>query len=141
MKIRSKELSDTDRMETFDALYTAVGTLRGRDAAKQFLRNILTESERIMLGRRILIARELLGGATYDDIVEDYGVGRDTITRIARWLDEQLPGYEKVLADMAQELKDRNEKFKDRKKYATSALYRLKKKYPMHFLLFPPHKR
>lgn len=141
MKIRASELSGADKLATLDALYTAAGTLRGRDATQQFLRDLLTESERIMLGRRILIARELLSGATYDDIVETYGVGRDTIRRIARWLDDQLPGYDTVIADMEREFKERNEKLEDQKKYATSALNRLKKKYPMHFLLFPPRKR
>jgi hypothetical protein len=32
------------------------------------------------------------------------------------------------------------EKRQEKKLYATSALYRLKKKYPLHFLLFPTPK-
>jgi uncharacterized protein YerC len=124
-------------MEVLDTLYTAAGTIRGRDSAKDFMRELLTESERIMLGRRILIARELLFGSTYDEIVEKYKVGKDTILRVAKWLDDQFPGYENTVADVDREFAERKQKADDRYMYATSALYRLKKKYPLHFLLFP----
>jgi len=140
MRVKSHELNENDRMVILDALYTAAGTVRGRDDAKKLLRGLLTESERIMLGRRILIARELLFGATYDEIVEKYNVGKDTVLRIVRWLDEQFPGYEDVLEDMEKEMKDRKKKAEDKHLYATSALYRLKKKYPLHFLFFPTPK-
>lgn len=140
MRVQAKKLSSTERTEVLDALYTAAGTLKGREAAKGFLRNLLTESERIMLGRRILIARSLLSGMSYDEIVERYKVGKDTIRNVSGWLDEQLPGYEKVIADMETEFGKRNEKQRDKRLYATSALHRLKQKYPLHFLLFPESK-
>jgi uncharacterized protein YerC len=127
-------------METLDALYTAAGSLKGRDAMKRFLKDLLTESERIMLGRRILVARALLMGKTHDEIVQEMKVGKDTTARISKWLDDQLPGYEEAIEGMEKELKDRQEKYEDKKLYATNAFYRLKKKYPMHFLLFPKPK-
>jgi len=68
MKRKISELSEKERITTLDALYTAAGSLKGREAMKLFLRDLLTESERIMLGRRILIARLLLTGATRRDI-------------------------------------------------------------------------
>lgn len=140
MKIRAKQLTDKQRMETLDELYTAAGTVRGREAMKLFLRDLLTQSERIMLGRRILIARKLLAGGIYDDIATDLRVGHDTIHRVHRWLHDQFPGYERAVKEMEQELKKRQEKWEDKKLYATSTLYRLKKKYPLHFLLFPTPK-
>jgi uncharacterized protein YerC len=139
MRVKSKLLSDSERMETLDALYTAAGTLKGRDAAKNFLKDLLTESERIMLGRRILIARALLSGHTHDEIVATYKVGKDTIGKIARWLDDQLPGYEKVVDDMEAEFKTRQDKVDiARDPFSFKAL---KKKYPLHFLLFPNIKK
>jgi uncharacterized protein YerC len=140
MKVKAKKLTDKQRIETLDALYTAAGTVRGREAMKLFLRDLLTESERIMLGRRILIARKLIGGTIYDDIASELRVGHDTIYRVHRWLYDQFPGYERVIKDMEQEFKKRQEKWEDKKLYATSMLYRLKKKYPLHFLLFPTPK-
>jgi uncharacterized protein YerC len=148
MKRKSSDLSDMERMQTLDALYTAAGTVKGRAAMKLFLRDLLTESERIMLGRRILIARKLLAGASYGEIGEELKVGFDTIERIQHWLHDQLPGYEKAVEEMEKEFKKREERSRmtadgkvDRYLYATSALYRLKKKYPLHFLLFPTPKR
>ena len=137
MKVRARELSDKQRIETLDALYTAAGTVYGRSAMKLFLRDLLTESERIMLGRRILIARHLLAKTTYDDIADALKVGHDTIQRVQRWLDDQFPGYERAIHEMEKEFTKRKKNFDDKHMYATSAIYRLKKKYPLHFLLFP----
>ncbi len=147
MKVRAKELSDEERIKTLDALYTAAGTVRGRVAMKTFLRDLLTESERIMLGRRILIARGTLAGRSADDIAEEMRVGYDTVYKVRRWLDDQFPGYENAIREMEKEFAKRkgarggHEKKGgesiDRYLYATSALYRLKKKYPLHFILFP----
>lgn len=136
MKVRAKDLSDVQRIEVLDALYTAAGTVRGRDAMRLFLRDLLTESERVMLGRRIIIARRLIGGATYDEIAADMKVGHDTVGRVQRWLWDKLPGYEQAIAGLEDELRKRDQRRKDKERYATDILYRLKKKYPGHFLLF-----
>lgn len=140
MKVKARELSDDERIATLDALYTAAGTVRGRAAMKSFLRDLLTESERIMLGRRIRIARHLIAGRSHEDIAAEMRVGFDTIYKVRRWLDDQFPGYEQVVADMEKEFASRKKKSNEKRLYATSALYRLKKKYPLHFLLFPTPK-
>jgi uncharacterized protein YerC len=133
MKVRIKTLPEKQRIEVLDILYTAAGGVRGRAAMKLFLRDLLTESERIMLGRRIIIARMLIAGETQRRIEEELKVGRDTIGRVQRWLDDQLPGFESAVAELEKELSAREFK----RLYAQSALFRLKKKYPAHFLLFP----
>ncbi len=140
MKVKAKNLSEKQRIETLDALYTAASTIKGRAAMKLFLRDLLTESERIMLGRRILIARRLIAGESYRVIGRDLHMGIDTVWRVRRWLVDQLPGYEHAIKEMEKEFKERKRKYEDKKLYATSALYRLKKKYPLHFLLFPTPK-
>ena len=83
------ELSEKERIATLDALYTAAGAVRGRSAMKLFLRDLLTESERVMLGRRILISQLLEKGRRYEDISKMLGVGYDTISRIHHWLRAQ----------------------------------------------------
>lgn len=109
---------------------------------KTFLKDLLTESERIMMGRRILIARLLLSGKTYAEIKDDLRVGNSTIRTVERWLNDQFPGYESAVRGMEKEFEAREKRYDDKYMYATSALYRLKKKYPLHFLLFPwPKKR
>lgn len=133
MKVRARNLTDKERMEVLDMLYTAAGAVRGRDAMKLFLRDLLTESERIMLGRRIIIARMLIAGESHRMIEKELRVGRDTVWRVQLWLCDQFPGFENAIAELEKELDKREFK----KQYATSALFRLKKKYPAHFLLFP----
>src|SRR3989338_521726 len=141
MKVKANELTKEQHIAVLDALYTAAGTVKGRDAMKLFLRDLLTESERIMLGRRILIARMLIAGSTFDEINTGLHVGKDTVWRVEKWLSDQLPGYENAIKDMEREFDRRKKKSDDKYLYATSALYRLKKKYPIHFLLFPLPKR
>lgn len=136
MRVHPKTLKDEERVRTLDALYIAAGAVHGRDAMKLFLRDLLTESERIMLGRRIRIARALIAGSPRRDIMRELKVGPDTIQRVDRWLNDQFPGYEQAIAELEKEFAKR----KDKKAYATSALYRLKKKYPGHFLLFQAKK-
>ena len=133
MKRRLKDLSERETIVTLDALYTAASAVRGRDAVKLFLRDLLTPSERIMLGRRIIIARMLMSGTSYEEIARRMAVGHATVGRVHRWLKDQLPGYEQAIKGMEQAFDERNKK----KLYATSMLYRLKKKYPLHFLLVP----
>lgn len=143
MKVKASELTKEDRIGVLDALYTAAGTVKGRADMKMFLRDLLTESERIMLGRRILIARMLLAGCSHRYIAAGLGVGFDTISRVGRWLEDKMPGYEKAIEGMRREQEQRYWKSDAGKGelYRTSTLYRLKKKYPLHFLLFPWPKR
>lgn len=137
MKVRISKLSEKERIRTLDALYTAVSSVRGREAVKLLLRDLLTSSERIMLGRRIIVARMLLYGESQREISRRLGVGRDTIHKVEKWLEDQMPGYENAIEGMEKEFNKRQEK----QLYRESALYRLKKKYPLHFLLFPVPKR
>lgn len=71
---------------------------------KLFLRDLLTPSERIMLGRRLMIARRLLRGDSTNKIAADLKVGRDTIWRVQKWLKDDLQGYEKAVAKLETEL-------------------------------------
>ena len=134
MRRRKSELTSEQQKESLDALYTAAGSIHGRTAMKLFLRDLLTESERFMLGRRILIARALLQGETERNIATEMRVGTDTIYRVARWLNDQFPGYENAIAKLEQEYAKRLPK----ENAPIGTIRYLKKKYPLHFLLFPP---
>ncbi|PIR84947.1 hypothetical protein COU15_03275 [Candidatus Kaiserbacteria bacterium CG10_big_fil_rev_8_21_14_0_10_45_20] len=130
MKKKIIDLSEKEKMVTLDALYTAAGTVRGRGAMKSFLRDLLTESERVMLGRRIIIARMILSGCTYEDISTRLGVGMDTISKVNYWLSGQFPGLKKAVQVLDKEIirRERDTSF--------GTFGALKKKYPLHFLLF-----
>jgi len=139
MKKKVSELTEQEKIETLDILYTAAGTIHGREATKAFLKDLLTPSERIMLGRRIWIARLLLQGESQAEIGRKLKVGPNTIWRVERWLDDQMPGYEKAISGLEKEMGNRKEKMN---MYAEPFSFAaLKKKYPLHFLLFPSPKQ
>ncbi len=133
MKRKITELTEKEKIATLDALYTAVASLKGREAMKSFLRDLLTESERIMLGRRILIARMLLRGDSSSEIAEMLGVGLDTVYRVERWLKDEFPGFENAVHGIEKEDARREKKRQQADPFSFAAL---KRKYPMHFLLF-----
>ena len=138
MKKRPNALTEKERIQTLDMLYTAASNIRDREAMKLFLRDLLTPSERIMLGRRIWIARLLLAGVKYDAIAAKLKLGYATIYRVERWLGDQFPGYEEALRGVEREFDKRaiNAEIRDNPfSYAA-----LKRKYPLHFLLFPAPK-
>jgi len=108
MKVRPKLLANKARIEILDTLYTTAGAVRGRSAMKLFLRDLLTPSERIMLGRRIMIARKLISGRTHRDIEADMKVGKDTVWRVQKWLDDQSKGYERAVTKLERELDARH---------------------------------
>lgn len=135
MKKKMSDLGETERIKTLDMLYTAASVVKGRDAVKRFLRDLLTPSERIMLGRRIWIARLLLSGMNETEIRQRLGVSRTTVYRVSKWLEDQFPGYEDAIAGLEKEMDRRAIK---REAGAEPFSYAaLKSKYPLHFLLFP----
>jgi len=135
MKKKIDDLSEQEKVETLDMLYTAAGSISGRDATKAFLRDLLTPSERIMLGRRIWIARLLLQGYSQAEIGEKLQVGPNTIWKVQRWLNDQMPGYQEAIKGLALEMNKRKTENKNAFSFDS-----LKKRYPLHFLLFPGKK-
>ena len=138
MKKKLDELSKEEKMLTLDMLYTAASVVKGRDEMKLFLRDLLTPSERIMLGRRIWIARLLLAKEKHIEIARKLRVGLSTIWRVERWLHDQYPGYEQALKRVEKEM-DKRAIWREIKDNPLSYAA-LKKKYPLHFLLFPDPK-
>ena len=138
MKKRKEDLTKEEFIKTIDMLYTAASAVKGRGAMKLFLRDLLTGSERIMLGRRIWIARLLLGGMSAVNIGEKLKVSVATVYRVERWLDDQFQGYEGALKGLEAEMDKRARKREAKEEpYSYAAL---KKRYPLHFLLFPQSK-
>jgi hypothetical protein len=85
-----------------------------------------------MLGRRIVIARRLLAGDSTRDIQAELRVGPGTLHNVRKWLEDQMPGYEDAVRALEKELGKRKVKTEQKR-----LLHNLKRKYPLHFLLFP----
>lgn len=136
MKVQSYKLTKEEKIKYLDALYTASSVLKTREDMKKFLRDLLTESERIMIGRRIVIAHKLLQDEGYDQIAAELKTGKDTIMRVHRWLQDETKGYEKAIEKFQKILEQREEKLNRSEYEFNHPFARLKRKYPLHFLLF-----
>lgn len=77
--------------------YKAVLSLKNQDAARRFFEDICTPKELKDLGDRLKVADLLIGGMTYEKIIEETGMSSTTIARINRALLHGEGGYEEVL--------------------------------------------
>ena len=70
-------------------------------------KDLLSETEAIMLSKRILIAKYLLEGQSYNEISSKLKAGSGTIARIHRWLNSGFGGYEKAVKQFEKALSKR----------------------------------
>lgn len=134
-RVKPRLLHPDERMNYLDLLWTSIAGLESRKEVKNFFKDLLSESEAIMLARRILIAKMLLEGKTYLEIVEELRVGIDTVSKISRWLNSGFGGYEQAIKAFERTLAKRKE-IEEKKFLEPYSFAWLKNKYPLHFLLF-----
>jgi TrpR-related protein YerC/YecD len=80
-----------------DDLFETILTLRGRDQAERFFRDLCTLGELHDLAQRWQVVRLLDQGRRYAEISHETGASTATITRIAGWLRHGTGGYTSAL--------------------------------------------
>ncbi len=94
------------------------------------LAGLLTRSEKIKIGRRLLIAQAILAGKTRMEINIKLSVSPNTFAQINRWLEDEFSTYTSAYTPQKM-----NRKYVS--KYIKPFSYEhLKRNYPAHFLLF-----
>ena len=137
MKLEAKRIKSDIKSKCLDALYAAFGFAEEKNETKSFLNDVLTESEKIMIGRRILVAKKLLAGQSYRDITREMGVGLDTVHKVKRWLGGRHSGIEKVVERVkksARRFSKNKSEFLDY--YPTSGLAEIKRRYKSYYWLY-----
>lgn len=130
----NKKYRDHEKDLALKALRGMAEGMREKDAVITFVDELLTESEKLVLGRRVLIAQMLVTGHSQAEIREKLHVSPNTFTRTRKWLDKQIPNYGEALKDFE---KNRPSKKLGGFGYGNPLSFGgLKKKYPAHFLLF-----
>ena len=135
-RVNPRNMDSKSKMKYLDLLWTSIAKLETREEVKQFFKDLLSESEAIMIARRIEIAKRLMEGDSYEKIASELKVGMDTIGRVQQWMTSGFGGYEKAIKGFKKELDHRSSK---RFKSNDAELYSfkwLRQKYPFHFLLF-----
>lgn len=92
-KIIPSTLPKKEVEQMLDLLYKKVYSLKSKNDVANFLSDLLTESEKIMILRRLQIAKLLLEDKTYYEIKKRLRVGLDTIKMVRHKLDAGTGGY------------------------------------------------
>ena len=94
----SEPRHEVEDVPGLDALADALLTLRTRDEARRFLRDLCTLGELQAVAHRWQIVRLLAEGRPYLEIAERVHTSTATVTRVAQWLRHGAGGYELALA-------------------------------------------
>jgi len=92
-KVLISKLSSKETRKMQQHLCSKMASLKTKKQIEEFLEDVLTDSEIIMLLRRLQIAKLLLDGNTYFEIREKLGVGVDTIKNVRYKLEKGSGGY------------------------------------------------
>lgn len=118
-------LTKQEQEGLFIKLAKSLSLLRNPVEMAQFLKDLLSEVEVLMLARRLQIAESLIEGLTYEQIREEMKVSKGTIARVQTWLDLYGEGYRTVVKRIAKKDKPQDE--------LSKPFARVKRKYPMYY--------
>lgn len=88
-KILSNNIPQKTKKELLKDLYDFISSLN-RKETEDFFRDFLTTSEKIILARRLRIAKMLLQGHTSTQIRKKLGVGVSTVQFVHNWIKDEL---------------------------------------------------
>jgi len=131
-RVKYHSLNDIEKKKFLGELYDMIALLKNREEVKQFFKDLLTLSETVMVSRRLQIAKMLLEGYAYRDIQMKLKVGFSTIVSVEKWLNQGFGGYRNIIKRHKKE----GGKFKEYDSTPPFSLTHLRKKYPLHFLLW-----
>ncbi len=87
----------TEKHSDFKALYNAALSLKTEEECRIFFEDICTIKELETMSQRLDVAKMLIGGATFNEIVAATGASTTTISRVNRCLRYGDGGYKLVL--------------------------------------------
>jgi TrpR-related protein YerC/YecD len=78
-------------------LISAILLLKGVGEAKNFLRDLLTESELVEFSNRWKAARMLSEKISYVEVGKETGLSSTTVARVSKWLNTGKGGYKLMI--------------------------------------------
>ncbi len=120
-----KHLTKEQQQELFIGFAKALAAIKNPVEAANFIKDLLSEGEVVMLARRLQIARLLLEDCTYQDIQREMKVSNTTIARVHTWLNLYGEGYRVI----AGRIKEKPAKSDD----GALSWSKVKKRYPMYY--------
>lgn len=133
-KFNPYSISARERKKILDQFFIAISLLKDSKEIKNFFEDLLTESEIIMLARRIEIARMLLKGIGYQKIRSSLKVGFDNINAVNCWLRYGRNSYMSIIERLEKlEKKKLSMKLPEKKKQTEFDWHDVKRKFPANF--------
>lgn len=96
-KVSRRFLDKELENKIFDVFLKTIVDIKTADEARNFIEDLLSPTEKIMLIKRLAIAVLLTKGKTYDYIDHILKVSRATIMTVSLWLKHGKGGYRKVV--------------------------------------------
>ena len=81
----------------FKKLYEAILSLENEEQCRIFFEDLCTMKELETMSQRLEVARMLIGGSTFNEIVSATGASTTTISRVNRCLNYGDGGYKNVI--------------------------------------------
>ncbi len=98
-QVSKKYLSDKVYARMFEIFVSSIISVNKKDKAEKFLNDLLTNTEKIMLAKRLSIAFLILKGYDYEDIKYLLKVSTSTVWNIKHWLEKHGEGYKTILKE------------------------------------------
>ncbi len=92
-----------ERQKLLSEFWTSVFLMDTVEETRSFFKDLLSETEEVMLARRLKIARLIYEGKSYDAIEKLMRAGPGTIASVHAWLDGGFGGYIKAIQKFEQE--------------------------------------
>lgn len=86
-----------EKRKDFDIFFESVLSLKDKEQCRIFFEDICTIKELDTITQRLEVAKMLMGGSTFNEIVNATGASTTTISRVNRCLRYGSGGYEMVL--------------------------------------------
>lgn len=99
-KVSKRTLDKDLENHIFNLFVKTIIDLKTSQEVKNFLEDLLSPTEKIMLVKRLAIAILLAKGYTYNEIDDKLKVSRPTIMNVSYWLKYGRSGYRKVIAQI-----------------------------------------
>ncbi len=128
-KIKSYQIDPREKYRIINDFFEIIFNLKSKKEIVDFFVGLLTPGEAVMMARRIQVAKMIVEGKGYDEIMKQMKVSCQTVTKIEHWLHDKGEEYNVWITRCLNEL-NRSNKNKDFK-YRTNQL----DKYPGHRLL------
>lgn len=94
MQVSKQDVSKSIERKIFKSLYQVIADLKKPNEVEMFLEDVLSETERTVLAKRLGIAYYLSKNKSYEAIRQDLKVSSATIASVQKWLEKGGEGLQ-----------------------------------------------